>query len=361
MASSGTAPLHLAVVVHGLFGSDVDLFKPAQVMRQVLADETGGKGEEEDGDVMVFVPKSNNGGLTLQGIEACGSRLVEEISNLVKNHKSLRTISLIGHSLGGLLTRYAAGQAYDPEKKTIFGLEPLHYISVVTPHLGNNDNYMTDIRNEDSVTPCLRWMGQIPCLGKVLAFLFHVFESFFVSLCLRRTGRDLFLRDGEPPIVVKMASSDEKVPYLDALASFKERTCYGNIRGDHLVAWENATIRRKCDLPKISSKEVPYGVVNEEVSPACPPEGPSEELVPIHHSPSRATCPKVEVMISNLEALGWRRVDVKTKILIHKGAPWAHDNIISKKDIHDNFKTVALHSSSLLINTVKRYETDNVV
>merc|ERR1739848_856554 len=163
-ASSGTAPLHLAVVVHGLFGSDVDLFKPAQVMRQVLADETGGKGEEEDGDVMVFVPKSNNGRLTLQGIEACGSRLVEEISNLVKNHKSLRTISLIGHSLGGLLTRYAAGQAYDPEKKTIFGLEPLHYISVVTPHLGNNDNYMTDIRNEDSVTPCLRWMGQIPCL-----------------------------------------------------------------------------------------------------------------------------------------------------------------------------------------------------
>jgi len=349
--------VHLAVVVHGLFGSDVDLFKPAQVMRQVLADETGGKGEEEeDGHVMVFVPKSNNGGLTLQGIEACGSRLVEEISNLVGNHKSLRTISLIGHSLGGLLTRYAAGQAYDPEKKTIFGLEPLHYISVVTPHLGNNDNYMTDIRNEDSVTPCLRWMGQIPCLGKVLAFLFHVFESFFVSLCLRRTGRDLFLRDGEPPIVVKMASSDEKVPYLDALASFKERTCYGNIRGDHLVAWENATIRRKCDLPKISSKDAPYGVVHEEVSKADPPEGQGET------TSKKSTCEIREPLIANLEKMSWRRVDVKMKASRKlMDVPWClpHDTILYRKEHTDSvFKAISGSVAKKLAKSIGNYQTN---
>ena len=75
------------------------------------------------------------------------------------------------------------------------------------------------------------------------------------------------------------------------------------------------------------------------------------------HSPTIATCPKIELMIKNLEALGWRRVDVKTKILIHKGAPWAHDNIISKKDCHDNFKIVALHSSSLLVDSIKSFET----
>ena len=62
------------------------------------------------------------------------------------------------------------------------------------------------------------------------------------------------------------------------------------------------------------------------------------------------------MMIQNLEALGWRRVDVKTKILIHKGAPWAHDNIISKTDCHDNFKVVASHSSSLLLQSIKTFE-----
>mmetsp|Transcript_12046 Transcript_12046/g.34068 ORF Transcript_12046/g.34068 Transcript_12046/m.34068 type:complete len:407 (+) Transcript_12046:128-1348(+) len=356
---------HLVVLVHGLFGSDKHFKYVVEAMEANFSSES----------ICVYVSRANKRAKTLDGIQDCGERLIEEVNAFLQTQQSFRTISIVGHSLGGLIARYAIGQTYDPEKKTIFGLEPLHYIAICTPHFGCNDTYMSDIRKEDSVTPCLRWAGQIPCLGKIPAFLFYVFESFFVCLVLRRTGDQLFLRDKDP-IILQMGSysqqdttggGDEKgdtekvAPYLDALASFKERTCYGNIRGDHVVAWENATIRRKCDLPKISSKEVPYGVVNEEVSPACPPEGPSEELVPIHHSPSRATCPKVEVMISNLEALGWRRVDVKTKILIHKGAPWAHDNIISKKDIHDNFKTVALHSSSLLINTVKRYETDNVV
>ena len=72
-----------------------------------------------------------------------------------------------------------------------------------------------------------------------------------------------------------------KVPYLPALASFKERTCYGNIRGDHVVAWENATIRRKMDLPKISRKSAPYGIVNEEEPQNYPP-APAPSGKPIH-------------------------------------------------------------------------------
>jgi len=372
---------HLVVLVHGLFGSDKHLVNVVKLMESNFS---------KNNDVFVYVSKANKRTKTLDGIHECGERLIEELKDLVSSSglkAELKTISLVGHSLGGLISRYAVGHAYDKDTKTVFGLEPLHFITICTPHFGCNDTYMTDIKKEDSVTPCLRWPSSVPVIGKLPAFLFHVFEEFFVGLVLRRTGKQLFLRD-DNPIILRMAADgsdtrseiqferrgsapkdtkkkskrkskrkskeppreDDDVPYLTALSSFKERTCYGNIRGDHVVAWENATIRRKCDLPKISRKAAPYGIVNEEVSPASPPEGPC--LTP---TLSMATCPKIEVMIKNLEALGWRRVDVKTKILLHKNAPWAHDNIISKKDAHDNFKVVALHSSALIVESIRRY------
>jgi len=390
---------HLVVMVHGLFGSDKHLVNVVKVMRESFAISEG------DDSILVYVSKVNKRTKTLDGINECGSRLVEELKECIGKHKTLKTISFVGHSMGGLISRYAIGHAYDSSSagssKTIFGLQPLHFITICTPHFGCNDSYMKDIKKEDSVTPCLRWAGAIPVIGKVPAFLFEVFESFFVGLVLRRTGKQLFLRD-KNPVIVQMATDGnteiqfskaastktkitksqkksldrnktlaDKVPYLSALAAFAERTAYGNIRGDHVVAWENATVRRKCDLPKISRKEAPYGIVNvEEASQSSPPEG-SEPLSlddddlsldddaaapSLAKNKSLATCHKVEVMIKNLEALGWRRVDVKTKILIHKNAPWAHDNIISKKDAHDNFKVVAQHSSELLVRSIKEYE-----
>lgn len=381
---------HLVVMVHGLFGSDKHLVNVVKVMQESFAFSEG-----DDSKILVYVSKVNKRTKTLDGINECGSRLVDELREFIGKHKTLKTISFVGHSMGGLISRYAIGHAYDSSSKTVFGLEPLHFITICTPHFGCNDTYMKDIKKEDSVTPCLRWMGAIPVIGKVPAFLFEVFESFFVGLVLRRTGKQLFLRD-KNPIIIQMATDGnteiqfskaskakkaqskksldrnktlaDKVPYLSALSAFAERTCYGNIRGDHVVAWENATVRRKCDLPKISRKEAPYGIVNiEEASQSSPPEGSLDASLHastttenpdgnLTKTKSMATCHKVEVMIKNLEALGWRRVDVKTKILIHKNAPWAHDNIISKKDAHDNFKVVAQHSSELLVKSIQVHE-----
>merc|ERR1712176_29035 len=156
-------------------------------------------------NVLVYVSKTNKRTKTLDGIDKCGSRLIQEVKTFVSEHKSLRTISFIGHSMGGLIARYAVGHAYNQEDKTVFCLEPLHFITICSPHFGCNDRYMTDIKKEDSVTPCLRWMGAIPVVGKVPAFLFEVFESFFVNLVLRKTGDQLFLRD-KNPIIVQMAT-----------------------------------------------------------------------------------------------------------------------------------------------------------
>merc|ERR1712072_1275395 len=226
----GKGKKHLVVLVHGLFGSDKHLANVVKAMETNFCTE----------NIEIFVSKSNKGAKTLDGVAGCGDRLIEELDAFLASRAphDFETISFI-----------------------------VHCIFITTPHFGCNDTYLTDIKKEDSVTPCLRWMGQIPVIGKVPAFLFHVFESFFVWLVLRKTGDDLFLRDKDK-IVEQLASysfrrkskreggshggkegeESQPPPYLAALASFRERTCYGNIRGDHVVAWENATIRRKIDL-----------------------------------------------------------------------------------------------------------------
>jgi hypothetical protein len=45
-------------------------------------------------------------------------------------------ISFVAHSMGGLLARYAIGALFNPEQGTVAGLQPVHYISMATPHMG---------------------------------------------------------------------------------------------------------------------------------------------------------------------------------------------------------------------------------
>lgn len=43
------------------------------------------------------------------GIDVCGQRLADEIRGVVRRHPSLTRITVIGHSMGGLLVRFAIG------------------------------------------------------------------------------------------------------------------------------------------------------------------------------------------------------------------------------------------------------------
>jgi len=49
---------------------------------------------------------------------------------------SLRSISLVGNSLGGLYARHAAAELWDAQSGRIAGLEPDAFVSVGCPHLG---------------------------------------------------------------------------------------------------------------------------------------------------------------------------------------------------------------------------------
>lgn len=46
---------------------------------------------------------------TFDGIDACGERLAEEVRQYVAAHPSLARITVVGHSMGGLIARYTLG------------------------------------------------------------------------------------------------------------------------------------------------------------------------------------------------------------------------------------------------------------
>ena len=47
---------------------------------------------------------------TYHGIDRCGERLAEEVKGYVEAHPALQRISVVGHSMGGLIARYALGE-----------------------------------------------------------------------------------------------------------------------------------------------------------------------------------------------------------------------------------------------------------
>ena len=94
---------------------------------------------------------------TYQGIDTCGDRLVEEVEALVAQNPTLRYISLLGHSMGGLLVRYAAGHLYNPSTGLMAGLRPVHYISMATPHLGCDASGESQVRKSSEAA--ITWRG----------------------------------------------------------------------------------------------------------------------------------------------------------------------------------------------------------
>lgn len=79
-----------------------------------------------------------------------------QVISVINRHPSVQKISFIGHSLGGLVARYAVARLYgqviagdpvingsgNPCQKHKFegkiaGLEPMNFITSATPHLGS--------------------------------------------------------------------------------------------------------------------------------------------------------------------------------------------------------------------------------
>lgn len=100
--------------------------------------------------------------VTAQSFKLLTVELFQVIS-VIKRHSGVQKISFIGHSLGGLIARYAIARLYERDiteelsqenggceshgsedksieekfKGKIAGLEPVNFVTIATPHLGS--------------------------------------------------------------------------------------------------------------------------------------------------------------------------------------------------------------------------------
>ncbi|KAM0968493.1 hypothetical protein ACFX2A_017141 [Malus domestica] len=301
------SPTHLIILVNGLIGS-AENWKYAA--KQFL--------KRYPEDVIAHCSECNYSMLTFDGVDVMGERLAEEVISVIKRHPSVQKISFVGHSLGGLIARYAIGRLYERDiteelsqehgeyrrngvedpllehkvKGKIAGLEPVNFITSATPHLGSRGHNQVPL-----------FCGVKP-LEKVAAR---------TSWCLGRSGKHLFLtdkKDGKPPLLLQMVNDSEDLKFISALQSFKRRVTYANVRFDSLVGWSTSSLRRKDELPKLKhlSREENYPhIINVETIQSS---SPREEL-PLEAIPSgRKKIDFEEEMIRNLTKISWERVDV---------------------------------------------------
>ncbi|XP_021284937.1 uncharacterized protein LOC110417071 isoform X2 [Herrania umbratica] len=302
-------PTHLVIMVNGIIGSAQNWRYAAKQFLKKYPE-----------DVIVHCSERNSSMLTFDGVDVMGDRLAEEVKHVRSRHPSVKKISFVGHSLGGLVARYAIARLYEqdltrelsqtngdcgtdhlgdscPENKfkgKIAGLEPINFITFASPHLGS------------------RWHKQIPLLCGS-----HALERVAArtSWFLGRTGKHLFLTDGKegkPPLLLQMVRDCEDLKFMSALQSFRRRVLYANASFDHIVGWSTSSLRRRNELPKI--KHLPRGdkyphVVNVETAKtATLDEVPSEAKVN-----GQEKINMEEEMIRSLTKVSWERVDVYFK------------------------------------------------
>ncbi|KAG8469128.1 hypothetical protein KFE25_007646 [Diacronema lutheri] len=195
-----TPPKHLVVLAHGLGGTSRDLLRFEQALMAC------------DASVLALAI-SGNEGRTKDGVRAGSARVEREVRAAVANHPSLRRISFVGNSLGGLYVREAACALHEPRRpfglrgERIAGLAPEAFVTIASPHLG---------------TRLLPWCP--PALQGLPARAFA-----------GQTASDLFLRT-----LVLADMTDER--HLRALRAFRRRVLYANAGGDAMVQPYTAAI-----------------------------------------------------------------------------------------------------------------------
>ncbi|KAF2278740.1 lipase/serine esteras-like protein [Westerdykella ornata] len=208
-AASFDTSEHLVVLIHGLWGNPGHL--------QFLKDSLRERYSEDH--VHILVTERNANSFTYDGIQVGGERVTREIeeklADLEKDGHSIKRISVIGYSLGGLIARYAIGLLY--HKRVFDRIEPINFTTFAAPHLG----------------------VRTPLTG-ALNYIWNILGPRTLSV----SGKQLFMVDqfqetGRPLLAVL---ADPEHIFIKALARFKNRSLYANAVHDRSVTWYTAGI-----------------------------------------------------------------------------------------------------------------------
>ncbi|KAJ6437156.1 lipase/serine esterase [Purpureocillium lavendulum] len=251
---------HLCVLVHGLWGNPNHMRNIAKSLRS----------EYSRDELYMLLAKRNSGSFTYDGIELGGERVCAEIEEELRIIEArggkIKKLSIVGYSLGGLVSRYAVGLLY--AKGVLDAVECMrarhgirwsiridpsgqNFTTFASPHLG--------VR-----TPLKGWHNNV----------WNVVGARSLSM----SGRQLFTIDnfrhtGRPLLSVL---ADPSSIFMRGMRKFKRHTLYTNIVNDRSAVYYTTGIfktdpyRRNMDNIKVNYLKGCEGVILDPVTPIAP-------------------------------------------------------------------------------------------
>ncbi|OBT94036.1 hypothetical protein VE01_07128 [Pseudogymnoascus verrucosus] len=216
---------HLCVLVHGLWGNPNHLKNVAKVLREKYSED----------ELHILVSKRNSGSFTYDGIELGGQRVCqeieEELKRLSESGQTVKKLSMVGYSLGGLVARYTVGLL---ESRGLFdNIEAINFTTIATPHLG--------VRSPNRA---------------VISQIFNVLGPQMLSM----SGTQLFMvdnfRETGRPILEVMA--DPNSIFITGLRRFKRHSLYANITNDRTAPFYTTGISKIDPFVDLKAVDVGY-------------------------------------------------------------------------------------------------------
>ncbi|WPK24044.1 hypothetical protein PUMCH_001299 [Australozyma saopauloensis] len=224
ISSEDIEEVHLFVLVHGLWGNPNHLDTIEKVLLRAVSDVSNER-------IVTIKPSSFRFWKTYDGIQRCSELVIAdifyEIEALMQTNKyKVTQFSMIGYSLGGLISRYVIGRLYG--MGFFKEVRPVFFSTFATPHVGSRF-----YKNK----------------------LFDKFANTFGPVLFGKTGLQLFLVDSEK-LLVQMADPDSD--YFKGLESFQTRILMANIKNDGTVAFYTSFITNYSPFDRLDYVDVVY-------------------------------------------------------------------------------------------------------
>ena len=276
-------PDHLLVLVHGLNGHpsiwDYLLAKLPSVQSRVRALPIQGMA----------------GPASTQGIRGCAETVCTEVTEAVHSLPTITKVSIVGHSLGAVVARYAL--ALLQPLLTERGIASMSFVSVCAPHLGVHDLLGWGARLESALP--VRALGMLQALA--------AFVPGLASYSGGRSVSELLLYDSlRTPLLQELATADR---FLAPLAAFKQRVMYA-CTADFVVPWHTAFATSL--PPPAEAAPGLYELAHHE------PESP-DAFGAAAYRPLRGA---LMAMLRGLATMQWQRY-----FIVPQGEPWGHTHV----------------------------------
>lgn len=216
--------VHLFVLVHGLWGNPNHMNTIEKALLKSLSSVSPNR-------IVTIKPSSFRFWKTYDGIQRCAELVIADMFYEIEalketNNYKVSQISIVGYSLGGLISRYVIGRL--EEMKFFDEVTPIFFSTFATPHIG------------------VRFFKRK---------IFDVTANACAPFLLGTSGLQLFLVDSDK-LLVEMADPSSR--YFKGLQRFQLRILLANIKNDRSVAFYTSYISNYSPFDRLDYVDVRY-------------------------------------------------------------------------------------------------------